>query len=83
VQAGGTVGLLAVIAMLNAAAAAFYYLRVVVVMYMQESPEDAQVTPHGALMRAGLLLAGIGTVVVGLVPGLVIPMAEAAATAIH
>ncbi|MGH2468008.1 MAG: NADH-quinone oxidoreductase subunit N [Candidatus Limnocylindrales bacterium] len=82
-QVGGWVAVLAVITVLNAAMAAFYYLRVVVVMYMQDAPANVQPVRNGAMMRAGLILAGIGTIVIGLIPGLVIPMAQAAASAIH
>lgn len=82
-QAGGWVAVLAVVAVLNAAAAAFYYLRVVVVMYMQESPAEAQPVHSGPMMRLGLLLAGIGTIAIGLFPGLLIPAAQAAAAAVR
>jgi NADH-quinone oxidoreductase subunit N len=40
VEAGGIVGWLAVLVVLNAAAAAFYYLRVVVYMFMRESDDE-------------------------------------------
>jgi NADH-quinone oxidoreductase subunit N len=82
-QVGGWVAVLAVVTVLNAAMAAFYYLRVVVVMYMQEAPADAPPVRNGGMMRAGLALAGLGTVVLGLAPGLVIPIAQAAASALH
>ena len=82
VQAGGWVSVLAVIAVLNAAAAAFYYLRVVVWMYMREAPENAQPLTRSWPMRAGLLVAAVGTIVLGVLPGLVIPAAQAAARAL-
>ncbi|TAM58468.1 MAG: NADH-quinone oxidoreductase subunit N [Chloroflexota bacterium] len=82
-QVGGWVAVLAVLTVLNAAMAAFYYLRVVVVMYMQDAPANAQPVRNGAMMRAGLILAAVGTIIIGLIPGLVIPMAQAAASAIH
>jgi NADH-quinone oxidoreductase subunit N len=82
VQAGGWVSVLAVIAVLNAAAAAFYYLRVVVWMYMREAPANAQPLTGSWPMRAGLLVAAVGTILLGILPGLVIPGAQAAAQAL-
>jgi len=82
VQAGGWVSVLAVIAVLNAAVAAFYYLRVVVWMYMREAPADAQPLTQSWPMRTGLALAALGTVVIGLLPGVIIPGAQAAAQAL-
>ena len=82
-QSGGLVPWLAVIAVVNAAMAAFYYLRVVVVMYMQEPAADAQPVTDSRPMRLGLLIAAVATVLIGLVPGLLIPMAQAAAAAIQ
>ena len=68
VQAGGWVALLAIVAVLNAAVAAFYYLRVIVYLFMREpaSPGPEVATPP--LLRAGLLLAAVGTVALGLAP---------------
>jgi NADH-quinone oxidoreductase subunit N len=63
--------------------AAFYYLRVVVVMYMQEPAADAQPVTDSASMRLGLLIAALATVLIGLIPGLLIPAAQAAAAAIQ
>jgi NADH-quinone oxidoreductase subunit N len=82
VQAGGWVSVLAVVAVLNAAVAAFYYLRVVVWMYMRDAPADAQPLTQSLAMRAGLLVAAIGTIIVGILPGIIIPGAQAAARAI-
>jgi NADH-quinone oxidoreductase subunit N len=82
-QSGGLVPWLAVIAVVNAAMAAFYYLRVVVVMYMQEPAADAQPVTDSASMRLGLLIAALATVLIGLIPGLLIPAAQAAAAAIQ
>jgi NADH-quinone oxidoreductase subunit N len=68
VQGGGWLTVLAVVMMINAAAAAFYYLRVVVTMYMREAPEDARPITLGGATRAGLIVAGIATISIGLVP---------------
>ena len=78
VQAGGTLTILAVIAVLNAAAAAFYYLRVVVYMYMREPTTEAEPPRHGSLVWAGLWAATALTIVIGLFPG---PLLEAVNTA--
>jgi NADH-quinone oxidoreductase subunit N len=82
-QSGGYVPWLAVVVVINAAIAAFYYLRVGVVMYMQEPPAGAQPLTDSVPMRVGLVVAGLATVLIGLVPGLLLPMAQAAAAALH
>ncbi len=68
VQAGGPLTVLAVIAVLNAAAAAFYYLRVVVYMYMREPQGEASPVGHGRLLRVGLTITAVMTIVLGLFP---------------
>src|SRR5512132_4291903 len=70
-EAGNTaVGILAVIAVINAAAAAFYYLRVVVYMFIREPQvEPAETLRHGRLLWSGLIAATILTIFLGLVPG--------------
>ncbi|MFZ9352660.1 MAG: NADH-quinone oxidoreductase subunit N, partial [Candidatus Limnocylindrus sp.] len=68
VQAGGPATLLAVIAVLNAAIAAFYYLRVIVYLFMRDPAEPAAQVAEGPMLRAGLLIAAIGTVALGLAP---------------
>jgi NADH-quinone oxidoreductase subunit N len=68
VQAGGPATILAVIAVLNAAIAAFYYLRVIVYLFMRDPAEPAIQVAEGPMLRAGLLLAAIGTVALGLAP---------------
>jgi NADH-quinone oxidoreductase subunit N len=81
VQAGGAMTWLAVIAVLNAAAAAFYYLRVVVYMYMRDPVAGAATPSHGALMRAGLVVAMVGTIVLGVFPNWPVPVLDAAQAA--
>ena len=71
--------------MLNAAAAAFYYLRVVVYMYMRQPAEGAAEVSVGTATRAGLILAAIATVAIGLAPlitGAMLDWTEAAAVAL-
>jgi NADH-quinone oxidoreductase subunit N len=82
-EAGWTsLGILAVIAVLNAAAAAFYYLRVVVYMFMRDArSEDAALT-HGRLLWGGLVVASVLTVVLGLIPGPFLDVVGQAARAI-
>ena len=82
-EAGFTaVGILAVVAVINAAAAAFYYLRVVVYMFMREPrSEDAALT-HGRLMWGGLAVASLLTVALGLIPGPFLDIVGQAARAI-
>ena len=82
VQAGGTLTILAVIAVLNAAAAAFYYLRVVVYMYMREPTTEAEPPRHGSLVWAGLWTATALTIVIGLFPGPLLEVVNHAARAL-
>jgi NADH-quinone oxidoreductase subunit N len=82
-DAGWTsLGLLAVIAVLNAAAAAFYYLRVVVYMFMRDPRSEDAAMPHGRLMWGGLAVASVLTVVLGLIPGPFLDIVGQAARAI-
>jgi NADH-quinone oxidoreductase subunit N len=68
VEGGGWMTVLAVIMMLNATAAAFYYLRVVVVMYMRDAPSGALRVTVGGWTKAGLVMASVVVVAVGLLP---------------
>ncbi|MGC8634673.1 MAG: NADH-quinone oxidoreductase subunit N [Candidatus Limnocylindrales bacterium] len=79
VEAGGWVSWLAVLAVLNAAAAAFYYLRVVVYMYMREAPDPAPPLARSVELRAGLTVAALATIMIGLFPSGLITIAAAAA----
>ncbi|HEX2754302.1 MAG TPA: NADH-quinone oxidoreductase subunit N [Candidatus Limnocylindrales bacterium] len=82
VQAGGWVGFLAVLMVLNAAAAAFYYLRVVVYMYMRDPASEAPALRHGRLLWGGLAAATAMTILFGLFPGLLLGFIGDAAKAI-
>ena len=69
-EAGWTsLGILAVITMLNAAIAAFYYLRVLLYMFVREPQAEQPVLTHGSLLWGGLAVSAIVTVVLGLIPG--------------
>jgi NADH-quinone oxidoreductase subunit N len=82
VQAGGWVGALAVLLVVNAAAAAFYYLRVVVYMFMRDPVSDAPAMRHGALLWSGLAEATVLTILLGFFPGLILGIVGDAARAI-
>ena len=75
-------GVLAVLAVLNAAAAAFYYLRVVVYMFMREPQSEQPALTHGRLLWGGLIVATILTVALGLIPGPLLDIVRDAAGAI-
>jgi NADH-quinone oxidoreductase subunit N len=69
VQAGGLAAVLAIVAVLNAAIAAFYYLRVIVYLFMRDPAETDVQVATSPLLRAGLLIAAVGTILLGLLPG--------------
>ncbi len=79
VEAGGPAGFLAVIAVLNAAVAAFYYLRIVVYMFMRDGQGEPVPVEKSAIMRVGLAVAAVMTVVIGLFPEPFIEAVQAAA----
>jgi NADH-quinone oxidoreductase subunit N len=82
VEAGGPAGILAVIAVLNAALAAFYYLRVVVFMFMRDPKGEPVPLQKSAILRVGLGGTALLTVVLGLFPGPLLQVVENAARAI-
>jgi len=69
VQAGGIASVLAIVAVLNAAIAAFYYLRVIVYLFMRDPTEVEVQVATAPLLRAGLIVAAAGTLLLGLLPG--------------
>jgi NADH-quinone oxidoreductase subunit N len=73
---------LAVITMLNAAIAAFYYLRVVVYMWMRDPQTDQAPLRHGRLVWAGLSVATVLTIALGLLPGGLLTIVQNAAEAV-
>ena len=79
VEAGGPAGVLAVIAVLNAAVAAFYYLRVVVYMFMRDGKDEPVRVAKSGIMRAGLAGAAILTLGIGLFPEQLVLAVEQAA----
>ncbi len=82
VEAGGSLTVLAVIAVLNAAAAAFYYLRVILYMFVREPAADAPPLSHSALMWTGLATATILTILIGFVSDPLLRLLGEAAAAI-
>ncbi len=82
VAAGGPAGILAVIAVLNAALAAFYYLRVVIYMFMREPRSESAPVEKSRLLRLGLAAAALLTIVLGFFPNLLLDFVGRAAQAL-
>jgi NADH-quinone oxidoreductase subunit N len=82
VEAGGWLSFLAVLAVVNAAMAAFYYLRVVVYMWMREPGTEAPPLSHGRLLWAGLAVASVLTIWLGLLPNVMLEIVSQAAGAV-
>lgn len=82
VEAGGPAGILAIIAVLNAAVAAFYYLRVVVYMFMRDPKGEPKAIVIGRLMRTGLIISAILTILFGVLPEILLPVVANAARAL-
>jgi len=69
---------LVVIAVLNSVISAYYYLRVVKVMWLGEPVSEERVPSSGAL-RVALSLSCLGVLLLGIIPGFVMKLAELAA----
>jgi NADH-quinone oxidoreductase subunit N len=69
---------LVVIAVLNSVISAYYYLRVVKVMWFGEPASEEKVPSSGAL-RLALSLSCLGVLLLGIIPGFVMRLAELAA----
>jgi NADH-quinone oxidoreductase subunit N len=81
VEAGQIV--LVVVAVLSSVIAAFFYIRVIVTMFMEDEPEDAETQPALVTttgLSAGLALSAALVVVLGIVPGALIDLARQAAS---
>lgn len=71
---------LVVVALLASAVAAFFYLRVIVLMYFSEpAPDGPTVGVPGLPTTVVLAVTAVGTLVLGVVPGAVLDLAEQAA----
>jgi len=68
---------LVVIAVLNSVISAYYYLRVVKVMWLGEAASEEKVPSSGA-PRLALSLCCLGVLLLGIIPGLVMRLAEIA-----
>jgi NADH-quinone oxidoreductase subunit N len=69
---------LVVIAVINSVISAYYYLRVVKVMWLGEPLSEEKVPSSGAL-RLALSISCLGVLVLGIIPGYVMKLAELAA----
>jgi NADH-quinone oxidoreductase subunit N len=69
---------LVVIAVINSVISAYYYLRVVKVMWLGEPASEEKVPSSGAL-RVALSISCIGVLLLGIIPGYVMKLAEMAA----
>jgi len=69
---------LVVIAVINSVISAYYYLRVVKVMWLGEPASEEKVPSSGAL-RLALSLSCLGVLLLGIIPGYVMKLAEMAA----
>ena len=73
---------LTIIGVVNSAVAAYYYLRLIVVMYMREQTIDAPPDRVSPAMGLALVLAAIGTIYLGVLPGYVLDSATHGALAL-
>jgi NADH-quinone oxidoreductase subunit N len=67
---------LAILGVLNSAASVYYYLRVIVYMYMKEPHEEFEWTVVTAPVALALLIAVAGTLIPGVVPSLLLELAQ-------
>lgn len=76
---GGWVIVLVVIAAVNSVIGAYYYIRVIVAMYFWPESSEYVPTRVAPAVTVALLVAAIGTLYLGIVPGRVQSLADAAA----
>jgi NADH-quinone oxidoreductase subunit N len=69
---------LVIIAVINSVISAYYYLRVVKVMWLGK-PASATKVPSSVALRVALALSCFGVLVMGIIPGYVMKLAEMAA----
>ncbi len=70
---------LVIIAVLNSVISAYYYLRIVKVMWLGE-PVSEEKVPSSVALRVALVLSCLGVLLLGLIPGFVMKLAELAAS---
>ncbi len=68
---------LVIIAVLNSVISAYYYLRVVKVMWLGEPASNEKVPSSGA-PRLALFICCLGVLLLGIIPGLLMKLAEIA-----
>ena len=66
---------LAIVGVVNSVVSAYYYLRVVRVMYL-DPPADEERVPSSYAFRVALGVSALAVVVIGVVPGLLLRLAE-------
>ena len=66
---------LAVVGVINSVVSAYYYLRIVRVMYLEPAPSEERV-PSSHAFRAALGVSTLGILVIGIVPGPLMRLAE-------
>ncbi|HYN87190.1 MAG TPA: proton-conducting transporter membrane subunit, partial [Ardenticatenaceae bacterium] len=64
---------LVVVGVLNSVVSVFYYARIIVAMYMRD-PDEEQLGRPGWLTTAGLILALLGVIILGLFPSAVLSL---------
>jgi NADH-quinone oxidoreductase subunit N len=69
---------LVIIAVINSVISAYYYLRVVKVMWLGQATSEEKVPSSGAL-RLALSLSCLGVLLLGIIPGYIMRLAEFAA----
>jgi NADH-quinone oxidoreductase subunit N len=69
---------LVVIAVINSVISAYYYLRVVKVMWLGE-PSSVEKVPSSGALRLALSISCLGVLILGIIPGYVMKLAELAA----
>ncbi len=68
---------LVIIAVINSVISAYYYLRVVKVMWLGEATSEEKV-PSSTALRVALTLSCLGVLILGVIPGFVMKLAELA-----
>jgi len=69
---------LVIIAVINSVISAYYYLRVVKVMWFGE-PSSEEKVPSSVALRVALALSCLGVLLLGIIPGYIMKLAETAA----
>jgi len=69
---------LAAVGVLNSVVSAYFYLKVIVAMYLRE-PGEGEWPPTAPLVRAVVVASSLGIVILGLLPPLLLTLAEMSA----